>query len=305
MSEAVMSDVAVESNRVRDLVIARPCPNCGAESSEAYCPKCGEMMEPRVLRIRHYLQDIAQEILSLDTKFFNSIPALLFHPGFLAKEFVAGRRKRYLSPLRLHIVIGFLFFIALGYTLRSRLSGELHDTAKREQIDSVFTKIREQEVARGEKPSVPDVNEFQNVSEKINERVQEVGPYALLICSTPVFALFLWLLYRKRKLLYVEHLIFSLYFFSFAYLIAIPAILWLHQYLIPISAVLFCVYLFFALRGYYADRGLKLVMRTLASIFACSFIVTFAFVISYALALLIGHALGDIPSELHGTINFQ
>jgi len=287
------------------LIVTKPCPNCGAESLGVYCPQCGEMMEPRVLRIRHYLRDVAQEVLSLDTKLLNTVPALLFRPGFLAQEFVAGRRKRYLSPLRLHIVIGILVFLSLGYTLHARMEGQFQDTAKREQIDTVFSKIRQQQIAKGEKPSVTNSTELKDVSEKVNQHVQEVGPYVLLLCSTPAFALFLWFLYRKRKLLYVEHLMFSLYFFSFAYLIAIPAILWLHRYLVPVSAVLFCVYLYFALRRYYADRGAKLVMRTLASIFACSFIVSFAFLISYALAMLIGNMLGELPNGFNGTFNIH
>ncbi|HET6400567.1 MAG TPA: DUF3667 domain-containing protein [Candidatus Kapabacteria bacterium] len=287
------------------LIVTRACPNCGAESSGTYCPQCGEMMEPRVLRIRHYLRDIAQEVLSLDTKLLNTIPALLFHPGFLAQEFVAGRRKRYLSPLRLHIIIGILFFLAFGYTLHTRMEWQYQNPAKRQQIDTVFSKIRQQQIAKGEKPTVSNTTDFKDVGDKVNQLMQEVGPYVLLVCSTPVFALFLWLLYRKRKLLYVEHLMFSLYFFSFAYLIAIPAVLWLHRYLAPVSAVLFCVYLYFALRRYYTDRGAKLVMRTLASIFACSFIVSFAFLISYVLAAVIGVMLGELPNGVHGVFNIH
>src|SRR5277367_6088047 len=85
--------------------VSRTCPDCGWSGVGNYCANCGEEMEPRVLRIRHYIRDVFQELLSLDSKFLNSIPALLFRPGFLATEFVGGRRKRYLSPLRLHIII--------------------------------------------------------------------------------------------------------------------------------------------------------------------------------------------------------
>src|SRR5665213_2654639 len=146
------------------LIAKRACPNCGAESSGVYCPQCGEIMEPRVLRIRHYLRDIAQEVLSLDTKLLNSIPALLFHPGFLAQEFVAGRRKRYLSPLRLHIIIAILLFLSIGYIMRTRMDTQLDTVNKQQNVDSVLSVAREQSAARGDTTSIPTINEIKQSS---------------------------------------------------------------------------------------------------------------------------------------------
>src|ERR1051325_10210967 len=116
-----MSDVAVLE------AAARKCPDCGMESTGTYCPNCGEMMEPRTLRIRHYFRDVIAEFLAFDSKFLHTIPALLLKPGFLAKEFVAGRRKRYLSPMRLHIIIGILLFLSFGYFAKERSTLQLKD----------------------------------------------------------------------------------------------------------------------------------------------------------------------------------
>jgi hypothetical protein len=283
----------------------RTCPDCGWSGIGNYCANCGEEMEPRVLRIRHYIRDVLQELLSLDSKFLHSIPALLFRPGFLATEFTAGRRKRYLSPLRLHIIIAILMFLSISYITRTKFETQLDTANKQQNIDSVITAVKTRNALKGDTTKVPSVNDIKQSAEHIEGMVTEVGPYVLLLSSTPAFALVLALLYRKRKKLFVEHLMFSLYFFSFAYLILIPPILWLHKILFPLSGIVLCVYLYFAIRRFYSDRGFALILRSVACIISCAFIGVFAFGLSYLIALGIGAALGDLPMNWQGNIQFK
>ncbi len=283
----------------------RTCPDCGAQGTGNYCANCGEEMEPRVLRIRHYIRDVFQELLSLDSKFLQSIPALLFRPGFLATEFVGGRRKRYLSPLRLHIIIAILLFLSLSYMMRTRMEYQSSTPTNRQSIDSVLSVIRKQSAAEGDTVKIPTIDEAKRTGEYVRGMATEIGPYVLLFSSTPAFALCLALLYRKRKKLFVEHLMFSLYFFSFAYLILIPPILWFPKILFPISAIVLCVYLFLSIRKFYDDRGFGLVVRSLACIISCAFIGVFAFILSYGISWGIGMALGNLPTNWHGSIHFN
>ncbi len=300
-----ITEVATSEDRtaLEDQSSFRTCPDCGWSGAGNYCANCGEEMEPRVMRIRHYIRDVFQELLSLDSKFLHSIPALLFRPGFLAAEFTAGRRKRYLSPLRLHIIIAILMFLSLSYMMRTRMETQLNDVHKRQTIDSVLSVARQQNAQKGDASKVPTLNEIKQASEYVQGMVTEIGPYVLLLSSTPVFALFLALLYRKRKKLFVEHLMFSLYFFSFAYLILIPPILWLHNILFPVSGIVLCVYLYFAIRRFYTDRGFALVLRSVACVVSCAFIGMFAFGLSYLIAVGIGVAFGNIPNNLQGSIH--
>ena len=285
--------------------VTRTCPDCGTPGSGNYCANCGEEMEPRVLRIRHYIRDVFQELLSFDSKFLHSIPALLFKPGFLAKEFVAGRRKRYLSPLKLHIIIAILMFLSIGYILRTQFDIQLTKLNKDHKIDSVFSAARQENAVNGDTTKVPTVDDIKTATDYVQGMETEVGPYVLLLCSTPTFAFCLKLLYRKRKKLFVEHLIFSLYFFSFTYLIFIPPILWLHSYLFPTSGIIVCIYLYFAIRNYYNDRGFRLVLRSLFCVISCAFIGLFAFGISSAIAYRIGVATGNLPNYFHTGITIN
>jgi Protein of unknown function (DUF3667) len=89
------------------------CLNCGEQLQERYCPVCGqENIEPKenILQlVSHLFRDIAH----VDGKFFLTLKLLLFRPGFLSKEYLLGRRARYIDPVRMYIFTAFLFFIVL------------------------------------------------------------------------------------------------------------------------------------------------------------------------------------------------
>jgi hypothetical protein len=59
--------------------------------------------------VRHFFEDITH----FDGKFFTTLKDLIVKPGFLTREYVAGRRVAYLNPIRMYIFISAIFFIAL------------------------------------------------------------------------------------------------------------------------------------------------------------------------------------------------
>ena len=89
------------------------CLNCGEQLQARYCPVCGqENIEPKenILQLtNHLFRDIAH----VDGKFFVTLKLLLFRPGFLSKEYLLGRRVRYIDPIRMYIFTAFLFFVVL------------------------------------------------------------------------------------------------------------------------------------------------------------------------------------------------
>jgi hypothetical protein len=89
------------------------CLNCGVIVGERYCTHCGqENLEPKETvghLIRHFLEDITH----FDGKFFVTVKDLIIRPGFLTREYVAGRRMSYLNPIRMYIFISAVFFVVL------------------------------------------------------------------------------------------------------------------------------------------------------------------------------------------------
>jgi hypothetical protein len=88
------------------------CLNCGAIVQERYCSHCGqentEVKESFNHLVRHFFEDVTH----YDSKFFITIKDLIFKPGFLTKEYLAGRRASYLHPIRMYVFSSFLYFLA-------------------------------------------------------------------------------------------------------------------------------------------------------------------------------------------------
>ena len=97
----------------------KSCLNCKALVAGRYCSICGQEnlvpQESLTDIILHFFNDLTH----FDGKFFITIKDLIFRPGFLAKEYVAGRRASYLNPVRLYLFTSFIFFLVL-FTIFSK-----------------------------------------------------------------------------------------------------------------------------------------------------------------------------------------
>ena len=89
----------------------RDCLNCGATLHGRYCHVCGqENIVPKETfwsMFLHFFYDITH----FDSKFFLTVKDLVFRPGFLSKEFIKGRRARYLHPVRMYMFTSAVFFL--------------------------------------------------------------------------------------------------------------------------------------------------------------------------------------------------
>lgn len=90
------------------------CPNCGAEVHGRYCHECGQDQKHYRVSVRHILDDFASTYLTFDSKLFRSIIPLLFQPGYLTNEYLAGKRVSFIRPLRMYLFASFVFFFVLS-----------------------------------------------------------------------------------------------------------------------------------------------------------------------------------------------
>ncbi|MBK7105184.1 MAG: DUF3667 domain-containing protein [Ignavibacteriae bacterium] len=73
----------------------------------------------------------------------------------------------------------------------------------------------------------------------------------------PLFALFLKLLYLRKKILYVEHIVFSLHIHTFIFIILIVSIFIPNTYIIFALIFLILIYLFLSLLNFYQQSIIK------------------------------------------------
>lgn len=87
------------------------CLNCNAQVMGRYCHICGqENIEPKE-SVWHLVSHFFQDITHFDGKFFSSLKLLITKPGFLSREYMAGRRASYLNPVRMYVFASAIFFL--------------------------------------------------------------------------------------------------------------------------------------------------------------------------------------------------
>lgn len=90
------------------------CPNCNAPLQGEFCYACGQ---PRKGLIRHFsgiVGDFLDSVLNFDSRTFRTLIPLFLRPGFLSIEYFAGRRVRYVTPLRLYFFLSVIAFLAVS-----------------------------------------------------------------------------------------------------------------------------------------------------------------------------------------------
>jgi len=91
------------------------CLNCAAPLKGPYCHNCGQPDRHFIRFFPKVLWDMVNEAFDFDSRFFRTLFPLLFSPARLTMEYIAGRRARYVNPLRLYIITSVLFFIIVNF----------------------------------------------------------------------------------------------------------------------------------------------------------------------------------------------
>ena len=273
------------------------CENCGAGLQGHWCAQCGQPAIEYRRSFRYVVADLLNEFLNWDSKFFTTIALLILKPWRLTNEFLAGKRVRYVNPLRLYLLASILFFFAVNYGAkgihvdptkfpeekRAEVAAAIAD--KRGEIEAELKKDNLTPEQRrkaqkaldyltkpmasatttptpeesplptpaagtsptaesgqqtygpvGDRPFVvfddaKSTTPFERwiearAKEKMGEHGTKMGlfistlfsnlPY-MMLCCIPLFALVLKVLYVRRRIFYIDHLIYALHIHTFLY----------------------------------------------------------------------------------------
>jgi uncharacterized protein DUF3667 len=224
------------------------CRNCGHKLTGPYCAACGQAAhDGHPPTLRHFLHDLLHESMHVDGTIFRTLKALFIQPGKLTEEYWAGHIVSWIRPIRIFLVIAALhLLISTGVgPLNFRVSvirtahGDLHlSVSGGGAVDA----------PAGSAP-VPEA-ERRKLLGKFEAAYHEIRYLSVLL-----FALGVWLAYRRKQPYFVNNLILSLHFYSFWYALAIVADLaarW-HVFLRDLS-FLAPLYLFLALGHLFHER---------------------------------------------------
>ena len=89
------------------------CSNCDASLTGPFCAQCGQHAYPR-RKLVHVIGELMHGLFYLETKTWRTLPMVIFRPGTLTRNYVYGKRARYLSPLTMFLFAIFIMFFAFS-----------------------------------------------------------------------------------------------------------------------------------------------------------------------------------------------
>lgn len=87
------------------------CLNCGTTLAGQYCANCGQRARSRLISVWELMRDAFGDLLELDSRIWQTLIPLAVRPGQLTRDYLRGRRARFMPPFRTYLVLSLLFFL--------------------------------------------------------------------------------------------------------------------------------------------------------------------------------------------------
>ena len=275
------------------------CLNCGEPLSQHFCPACGQRAIDPNPTLGEFVHEAAEEFLHWDGKLATTFRLLFTKPGELTREYLAGRRARYLSPLRLYLTFSVLFFALKALTPEPRIvvvrAGTSQVGMLTIQGDSVGEALVEADRMAQSRKSVKRAfgrmlgNALRHGSETTASLRQDI-PNVMFVL-VPLFAGLVALVFRGRRMRYPQHLAFALHTHAFMFvalvLTLVPRVTRntaVSALAVAASFLAIAIYMVLAVRRVYGGSTWSAILRsgavaaTYFVAFTVAMMLTFAFV---------------------------
>ncbi len=232
------------------------CLNCNHTLSGVYnfCPHCGQENNDNRVSFGTFIGDFFSNYFSFDTRIGRSIQPFFLRPGYLTNQFNAGKRMRYVHPLRLYLIVSvFFFFVATllvqrnleDVSLVSDTEAEdgsivedstvvvgwnsalrvLRDASLSDQ--AALDSLRNTGIVKGDLEYQEMTNRlFHQFRKVVKNDVSVFSGYlmqnlpVMMFIVLPLLALVIKLFYIRRDFFYVHHLVHVLHLHAFAFFVA-------------------------------------------------------------------------------------
>jgi hypothetical protein len=223
--------------------VGSPCGNCGTPLLGAWCHACGQKRVGQAeRRLPHLLGQFFEALTDLDSRFWRTLRALMLQPGRLSRDYLDGRRARWMPPMTLFLLATVAYFLAPGLTdfqlpFSAQVDGpvllemieadgaDLDDDRRRDiarhrgQLHSPWTArlVEERVAARDARARQRDPAgryTVRDYARAYDAKVAEVSKL-LVVIHLPMIAAALALLYWRRRMLFAEHFVVATHVFAF------------------------------------------------------------------------------------------
>lgn len=256
------------------------CLNCAQplpEPRPRFCPACGQETKLRPPTLAEFVQQFGGAWFATEGALWRTLKLLLLRPGELTRQYLAGRRRHYVLPLRLYLSVSLVVLLLLRLA-----AGQASDAGHPAvQVDSGDNAGLQLELGPGRVGLKDGVFYCEHLPGWVCARLQrrldgdartlarEMGQVgerlvgnlgAAMFVLLPGFALWLKLAWLNRRLRYTEHLVFALHLHSFWFL-ALALMLPELPGLSALAMLALPAYALAALKRVYGGRWWPLLLR--------------------------------------------
>lgn len=221
---------------------SQTCPNCGTPRTGEFCANCGQKFGEGNLSLSNITRDSIDTIFNVDNRVWITLKELFLKPGHITKEYLSGKRQRYISPIRIYLTFSALYFFVLSITdVNSMLFMNSFDLGGNEERFTIFMK-------------------------------------SFIILFAPAFAGVIYLLHRKQMKYYIESLVLALHLHSVLFFLFIVRAISDHYLKIytgmsftrvvvigvgGLASFLLFYYMYSYLKEFFGQRSFKVIFKVL------------------------------------------
>jgi hypothetical protein len=177
------------------------CLNCSAAltTGQHFCARCGQKTPVHRITFMHFLHEFFHAFTHTDRGILHLLKELILHPGQVAREYMAGKRKKYFNPFTFFLLVMTLFVFSSTFFAKDDL------------------KIRPDPGVLAQIPTEAGKQQYVNTITRVVEASGFMKHYGNVVgmIAVPFLSLITWLFYRRRGYNYAEHLTANLLFTAF------------------------------------------------------------------------------------------
>ncbi len=277
------------------------CLNCDTSFSGHYCPQCGQKSETKRLTVVSVTKDFLDAISDSDRGFLKTVIDLSQDPRVMLKNYISGKRRRYLSAGKYSFFLIVVFTVCASY-LEYHFSWFENMTRGIESFEVVqekedkfhyTTKSNAEKIAKENPDAIIGAGEkkdmhfkFDFLNTKVDKKVSksDMIQYAkylipryhrtlfdylkvFVVLWIPIFAFFSFLFFYNQGYNFAEHITINAYIYAHILLIYIvfSPLYWLLPQMVTTTAVTSSVAaLFYLLYSYFQvfSKGHYRVVKT-------------------------------------------
>lgn len=184
------------------------CPSCGVVKEGQFCSSCGQRFLEKRLTFWPLVRESFSKVTDLNRGLLHTLIWMFRDPGKVAKDYISGRQREYVSPLT-YFLIGAALQIFAYWLIQDGLQNML--ASRLTEVLDQQKELRPDQLAEAKAFFLSEAFLGSFVT-----TLQQAYTYAALLCFALPFSFLLWILHRLagEKFNLGETLVFAMFVFG-------------------------------------------------------------------------------------------